>query len=121
MMKIVHNSRYFIWFELGRLAVVDDVLEHAPAWRERVMTPVVMNQCHYLAPARVGDELIVTTKHTIADAWTGRLSFHHSISNRKNKAELATGSSEITLVDTRTFKTVKEFPPTLWKSYQNLR
>lgn len=121
MMGVVHNTQYFIWFELGRFALIDEVLSDAPKWRDRVSTPVVMNVCNYLEPARLGDELIITTKHAVVPSWTGRLRFLHTISNTKTKAELAHGQSELTLVDADTFRPIKEFPQTLWKSYQNLR
>ncbi len=121
MMQVVHNVQYFLWFEQGRFALINEIMDADPAEKARLLTPVVMNHCDYLEPARLGDQLVVTTKHTLLPSWTGRFQFAHSISNTKTKAEMVSGFSTVTFVDAATFKPIKEIPKTIWNSYQNLR
>jgi YbgC/YbaW family acyl-CoA thioester hydrolase len=120
MMQVVHNSHYFRWFELGRLAIMEDIFPMSWALENRIATPVVMNHCDYLWPAVYGDALIVTTRHRIAERWEGRFSFDHSISNRGTKNELCRGRSEITVVNLATARLVKDIPPDAWARYQAL-
>jgi len=117
MMQVVHNAHYLTWFELGRLAVLEDVFPMAWAVEHRIATPVVVSHCEYLQPAVYGDELVVTTRHRILDRWEGRFHFDHAISHARTKRELATGWSAVTILDMATQKLVKEIPPDVWARY----
>jgi acyl-CoA thioester hydrolase len=121
MMKIVHNAQYLKWFEKGRFDVIDAMFQDDGAQKEQLVTPVVMNHCIYLKPARLGDTLVVTTHHPVEERWTGRFRFEHSVSNAKTKVELATGKSEITVVDALTFRPMRNLPETIWNCYKKLR
>ncbi len=121
MMQVVHNSHYLRWFELGRLAVMEDIFPMSWAIENRVATPVVMNHCEYLWPAVYGDELVVTTRHRICDHWQGRFVFEHSISNKKNKKELCRGQSALTVIDMENSRLVKEIPELAWSRYLALK
>jgi YbgC/YbaW family acyl-CoA thioester hydrolase len=120
MMQIVHNVQYLHWFEKGRLRLVERFVPVQWALANDVAVPVVMNQCEYLSPATLWDELVVTTRHTLQDRWTGRFSFDHSISNRKTKVELCRGSSDITVTDMIARRVLKELPSELWARYKSL-
>ena len=121
MMQVVHNSHYLRWFEIGRLAVMEDIFPMTWAVENGIATPVVMNHCDYLWPAVYGDTLVVTTKHRMSDRWEGRFLFNHSISNKKNKRELCRGQSAITVVDMNNARLVKEIPDEAWERYRSLR
>ena len=121
MMRVVHNAQYFKWFEKGRFTIVDEIFEADPGFKEHILTPVVLNFCEYHKPARLGDELVLTTRHSREETWTGRFRFEHSISNAKSKVELASGRSEITFVDAENFQPMRELPETLWNCYQKIR
>jgi acyl-CoA thioester hydrolase len=117
MMHVVHNAHYLRWFELGRLAVLEDVFPMAWAVEHRIATPVVVNHCEYLQPAAYGDELVVTTRHKILERWEGRFHFEHAISRLRSKRDLATGWSAVTVLDMAGGKLVKEIPPEIWARY----
>lgn len=120
MMQVVHNAQYFKWFEKGRLAIVEQFISVHWAAAVGIAMPVVKNYCEYLYPAVFGDELVVTTRHTLQDRWTGRFSFDHSISNRKTKAELCRGNSDVTVTDLSGRRVLKELPPEAWARYESL-
>lgn len=121
MMQIVHNVQYLKWFELGRFGILDRFIDVNWAVKNNLAVPVVMNHCEYLSPAVFGDTLAVTTRHTFADRWTGRLSFEHSISNAKTKVELCRGKSDVTIIDFATRRVLKVLPPEAWERYAALR
>jgi len=120
MMGVAHNSRYFIWFERGRLQLIGEFLPIDYAVENQLATPVVVNHCEYLAPATVNDQLVLTTRHRVLQKWEGRFVFDHSISNAKSKVELCHGSTEVTLVDWKTQSLIKEIPRPIWDRYQSL-
>ena len=121
MMQIVHNSRYFIWFERGRLQLMEEFLPIKWAIEDEVASPVVVNHCEYLSPATVHDELILTTRHRLLEKWEGRLVFEHSISNAKSKMELCFGQTEVTLMNWAEQTLLKEIPALIWDRYQTLK
>ena len=121
MMRVVHNSQYLIWFEKGRLKLLEDVIPLAWAVENGIAVPVVMNHIEYFSPAMYGDALVVTTKHKIAESWDGRFLFEHSISNVKTKVELAAGRTEVTVIDLKTNSLIKEIPDDIWARYQALK
>ena len=121
MMQVVHNSEYFRWFEKGRFQVLEELFPLEWAVANRVATPVVTNHCEYLKPAVYGDTLVVTTRHRLLERWDGRFQFDHSISNTRNKAEICSGQSAVTVVDMNTGTLVKEIPADVWQRYQNLK
>lgn len=117
MMQVMHNSQYLRFFEKGRLSLLEEVVPLAWAVEHRFATPVVMNHCDYLAPARFGDRVVVTTRHRKLETWAGRFVFEHSMSNPRTKAELARGSTAITVIDFETGRLVKELPEDIWRRY----
>ena len=120
MLQVVHNSQYFKWFEKGRLKLLEEFCPISNAIANNTATPVVMNHCEYLSPAKYGDLLVVTTRHYLQDKWDGRFVFQHHISNKKTKVEICSGETAVTVLDFRTGKLVKEIPQLLWEKYQSL-
>jgi len=120
MMQVVHNSNYLRWFEIGRLAIMEDIFPISWAIENKIATPVVTNHCEYLWPAVYGDTLVLTTTHKIRDHWEGRFSFDHTISCKRTKKELCRGYSVVTVVDMGSASLVKEIPKEAWDRYQAL-
>ena len=120
MMQVVHNAQYFKWFELGRLEILQRFMTVEWAAANDVAMPVVMNHAEYLAPAKFGDELVVTTRHEPLDRWSGRFGFIHSISNTKTKVELCRGASDVTVMHLKTLRVLKELPAEAWERYRAL-
>src|SRR5829696_3691571 len=62
-MGFVHHSRYFQYFEMGRVELLRS-LGHSYADLERagVLFVVVKVECRYKSPARYDDELTLTTR-----------------------------------------------------------
>ncbi len=120
MMQVMHNSQYLRFFEKGRLSLLEEVVPLSWAVEHRFATPVVMNHCDYLAPARFGDRLVITTRHRKLQRWTGKFVFDHSMSNARTKVELARGRTAITVIDFETGRLVKELPEDIWGRYREL-
>jgi len=120
-MGVVHNSVYFLWFEEGRLQILFDLLPLDEALRLQVALPVVENLCHYHRPVRLTDPLVLFTSHPIRPAYEGRLVFQHSLVHEKQKIEMASGRSAVTLVDGRTNQLIKVWPPEIWQRYLSLK
>ena len=121
MMQIVHNVQYLKWFEQGRLRLLERFISVQWAVENGLAVPVVQNRCEYLSPAYLWDELVLTTRHTLQDRWTGRFSFEHSISNQKTKVELCRGGSDVTVTDMRGRHVLKTIPPEVWARYDALK
>jgi acyl-CoA thioester hydrolase len=61
-MGVVYHSNYLIWFEVGRGEYSRQMGTDYRLWEERgLFLPVVEVSCRYLAPARYGDLVIVST------------------------------------------------------------
>jgi acyl-CoA thioester hydrolase len=121
MMGVIHNSVYFLWFEQGRLHILLEVLPLEEALKLGVVTPVVENVCHYRKPVRFGCPLLLYTTHHVQPAYQGRLVFSHYLIHEKQKTAMACGRTVTTLVDARSGRLVKEWPPEIWRRYQALR
>lgn len=121
MMRVVHNSRYFIWFEKGRLALIGEFLPLSYAIANHLVSPVVENRCEYLAPARFDDQLVLTTRHRLLEKWEGRFVFDHSISHARTKVELCFGHTAVTLLNEKTQSLIREIPQPIWEKYRALR
>lgn len=121
MMQVVHNSRFLLWFEKGRLALLEEVLPMSWLIERRIGAPVVLNHCEYRWPAVWGDVLAVTTRHRLLERYEGRIEFEHSVVRRRGKLELACGRTAIALVDLDRRKLLRELPPDVWERYGSLR
>ncbi len=117
MIRVVHNAVYFLWFEKGRLDVIEQFFPLAVALEKRMALPVVENHCEYRWPAVLGDTLVVTTTHRKTDHWSGRFLFEHTITHLRTKREICTGRSAVTVVDLDTRRPVKHLPEEIWECY----
>jgi len=110
MLGVVHNSVYLKWFEHGRLAIMDEIIPIEEAMRLQVTSPVVRNLCEYKRPVRLRDKLVLVTRMPWEGRYTGRILFHHQLSDEKTRELVAEGESAVTLYDREGKKLVREIP-----------
>jgi acyl-CoA thioesterase FadM len=93
---------------------LDDAISHG------IALAVTKNVCNYSGFTRFGDTVVVTTRHKVYNKYQGSFVFHHSIVNKRDKKEVASGESVITAVQWPSGKLLREFPEDLWEKYQNV-
>lgn len=65
-MGIVHNSVYFVWFEIGRTEWMrGSGLSYRECEEKGWFLPVIESGCRYLSPARYDDEVSIETELTV--------------------------------------------------------
>ncbi len=108
-MKFVHHSNYIVWFEMGRIGLMDSAgISYAGLERQGYLLPVLEVGARYLKPARFGDEL--TMKTVIPQMPRAKIRFEYQIYNAKEEL-LCTGFSLHSFMnrDDRAIKPPKEF------------
>ncbi len=97
-MGIVYHGEYTKWFEVGRTEFLrDQGFPYKRLEEEGVWLPVVELSCHYKAPARYDDVLIVRTR--IAEVRAVSLSLKYEIINKETSQLLVTGSTKHPVTD----------------------
>ena len=95
-MGVVHHSRFFQYFEMGRVELLRaSGISYAQLEMEGVLFVVVKVECRYKAPARYDDELTLLTK--IVRKTHVRID-HEYVLKRENTV-IALGSTTIACVD----------------------
>jgi acyl-CoA thioester hydrolase len=95
-MGVVHHSRFFQYFEMGRVELLRaSGISYAQLEMEGVLFVVVKVECRYKAPARYDDELTLLTK--IVRKTHVRID-HEYVLKRENTV-VALGSTTIACVD----------------------
>lgn len=121
LMGFVHNTVYFLWFERGRLQILDDVIPLEEAVRMNVAVVVVENRCEYLNPVTRGDRLVLITTHEVSDEYGGALSFTHDLINSKTKVRHAHAVCKCSIVDPQTRRLIRNPDPDMLEKYRNLK
>jgi acyl-CoA thioesterase FadM len=85
-----------------------------------VALPVTKNVCNHSGFTRFGDTVVVTTRHKVYNKFQGSFVFHHSVVNKRDKREVASGESVLTAVQWPSGKLLREFPEDLWEKYLNV-
>ena len=95
-MGVVHHSRFFQYFEMGRVELLRaNGVSYADLEKSGVLFVVVKVECRYKSPARYDDELTLTTK--VARQTHVRID-HEYLLNRGDTV-LAEASTTIACVD----------------------
>ena len=95
-MGVVHHSRFFQYFEMGRVELLRaSGISYAQLEMQGVLFVVVKVECRYKAPARYDDELTLLTK--IVRKTHVRID-HEYVLKRENTV-IALGSTTIACVD----------------------
>ena len=90
-MKFVHHSNYIVWFEMGRIGLMDSVgISYAELENEGYLLPVLEAGARYLKPARFGDKLTMKTR--IPEMPRAKIKFEYQIFNA-DKVLLCSGFS----------------------------
>ena len=96
-MGVVHHSRYWVYFEMGRTELLRQA---GVAYRdvEDAGALIVMTKCSakFIAPARYDDELILTT--TLARMTTARLDHTYELKQAAGGATLVTAETPLACV-----------------------
>jgi acyl-CoA thioester hydrolase len=95
-MGVVHHSRFFEYFEMGRVELLRaNGMSYAELERSGVLFVVVKVECRYRAPARYDDELTLTTRV----ARMAHVKIDHEYVLRRGETVLAEGKTTIACVD----------------------
>jgi len=95
-MGYLHHSRYFQYFEIGRVELLRRLgHRYADLERSGVFFVVVKVECRYKAPARYDEELSLTT-HVVKQT---HVRIDHAYELRRDQTLLAEASTTIACVD----------------------
>ncbi len=112
-MGVVHHSRYFPWFEVGRTEFFKTSgLSYDEVERKGVLLPLTDCSCHFICGARYGDDIWVEV--TLEHLGVAKCSFSYRIIRVSDEKLLATGST------THGFTTPELKPLNLKKSYPEI-
>jgi acyl-CoA thioester hydrolase len=89
-MGIVYHANYFRWFEIGRTELLREMgVVYAELETEGYYLPLTRSSCHYFAPARYDETIIVET--TISYFRRASIKFDYSILDEKRETVLVEG------------------------------
>jgi acyl-CoA thioester hydrolase len=90
---IVHNSVYYIWFEIARWQFAKNVLNIVEQDLENhdVFVIVYESSCKYLVPAKFNDTLIVEV--LFEETKSSRFTLHYKIKREDDDKLIATGKT----------------------------
>ncbi len=113
-MGIVHHSRYYPWFEVGRTAWIKALgYSYGQMEEDGVLLPLTETHCSYLLGAKYEDELVIQTRLTALSA--ARCTFSYTV--LRGDEVLAKGRTVHGFVN-GDFKpmNLKKMHPALWGS-----
>ncbi len=120
-MGVVHHSRYYPWFEVGRTELfASGGKTYGDMEKEGVMMPLVETRCRYIIPARYEDELIIKTK--VASLSGVKIEFEYDVIRQSDGTLLAKGYTLMAFTDL-SFKPVnlKKQNPAFWDYIVDLK
>ena len=95
-MGFLHHSRYFQYFEMGRVELLRQFgHSYAELERQGVLFVVVRVECRYKAPARFDEELVLTTRALKQT----HVRIDHAYELRRGPTLLADANTTIACVD----------------------
>jgi acyl-CoA thioester hydrolase len=98
---VAHNANYLVWFEVARVAYLEEYAGGYVAIREQGLESFVLeSHVRYLQPARFDDRLRVYTR--IGEARGARFRFDYEIT--RNGELIADGWTSHACVDAKTLK-----------------
>lgn len=91
-MGIVHHSNYAIWFEAGRMDLLESLgVSNTLIEEKGILIPLYELKCQFKSPARFGDEVIVRSK--VQAVSRARLSFSYEVLKILNDEVVALGET----------------------------
>ncbi len=89
-MGVVYYGKFFVWMEVGRVALMRDVGFGYDEWlRHELEFPVVQAHADYRASARFDDEVLVKTR--IASIGNSSITYENEVYKLPEMVSLATG------------------------------
>ncbi|MFT8313650.1 MAG: thioesterase family protein [Clostridium sp.] len=120
-MGIVHNSRYYIWFEVARDEYIEKLnITYKELEDMGIMMPLVETHCKYLEGAKYGDEILIKT--SVIEISGVKVVFNYDVFRNNDKKLLAKGGTTQAFVNSNEFKIVniKKKYPEVWKLFEKL-
>ena len=117
-MGVVYHANYFIWMELGRTKLINDLgFYYADMEADGIISPVMDIQASYKTPVRYGDKVKVKTWIEKYDGL--RVIYGYEIVNGKNEVA-ATGHSSHVCVKKESFRpiSIKRMYPEWHEAYE---
>lgn len=110
-MGVVHHSNYFVWYEMGRVALADEIgiNFHTLADGTALHLPVVECSSRYRASARFGD---VVEVQTIMERPTrARIEFTYRVLRQQGRQLLTEAATSHVLMNAQSGKLLTHLPP----------
>ncbi|WHY99841.1 acyl-CoA thioesterase [Peribacillus simplex] len=117
-MGVVYHANYFIWMELGRTKLINDLgFYYADMEADGILSPVMDIQASYKTPVRYGDKVKVKTWIEKYDGL--RVIYGYEIVNGKNEVA-AIGHSSHVCVKKESFRpiSIKRMYPEWHEAYE---
>ena len=100
---IAHNSNYLVWFELARVAYLEEFAGGYQALRDQGLeATVVESHVRYLVPARFDDRIRIWTR--CVDVRGARFRYEYLLERIGDGAQIAEGWTAHACVDARTMR-----------------
>jgi len=119
-MGIVHHSRYYPWFEIGRCAFMERTgVSYAEMEKQKLQVPLTQSGAKYYEGAKFGDTVTVAT--TLSDLGVVRVTFSYRVFRNSDQKLLAEGFTKHAFVDDqlKPINAKKKFPD-IWQSLKAL-
>ena len=113
-MGIVHHSRYYPWFEVGRVDLMERLcISYDGLEQDGLMMPLSESHCRYVKPCTFGDT--VTLETVVTDVTAARCTFGYTV--YKDGELIASGSTVHAFADRqlRVINIRKKYPQ-LWNT-----
>ena len=118
-MGVVYHSNYFVWFEIGRTRLIEQLgFDYLAMEEEGILAPVIDIQASYKTPVRYGQTARVETK--ISEYNGFRVTYSYKVYTEDNQLSV-TGTSTHVCVKKSTFRpiSIKKHFPKLHETYLN--
>ena len=100
---IVHNANYLVWFELARVAYLEEFAGGYQALRDQGLeATVVESHVRYLVPARFDDRIRIWTR--CVDVRGARFRYEYVLERIADRARIAEGWTAHACVDAKTLR-----------------
>ncbi|MEI6866751.1 thioesterase family protein [Flavicella sp.] len=104
-MGYAHHGNYAQYFEIGRLALLNDLgISYKKMEEEGVILPVYSLNTRFIKPAKFDDSLILRT--ILKEIPSTRITFEYEIYNSKNE-KTCFGETVLVFVDTKKNRPIK--------------
>ena len=116
--NVVWHGAYLKWFEIGRIELSQLIgIDFRTLDEMEILLPVVELNCRYKSPARLLDEIYITTE--IKELRPPSVAFSHNITNILTESHILSAVSTIVTTD-KNGKLLRKMPPYLYDKYNKV-